>query len=914
VIKRAGIIFVVLFAAALAVAGYLIQKDKKIVMIDPWLAIPSDAAFIVETPDFPELLTKVTDRNGVIARLSGMKWAEDLAAAAATVDSITGRREIREMMSDRKVILSFHAGRQGHIIPLAVMNTGHSFNFRDLTRMVNKSGATASGPAELAGARVISATYGKGNAKKVMYMALSSGVIIISPSETLVANALNNKGTDSDIRHQQGFTPVVNASGKEMENLFILFRNLPQIVQPFMNPEMITPLSVVAIAAGGDVTSKENGLFISGFLSTAGAGLGADRLRGVIPAGSGVHEVLPMGTLSFHTIMRRPSLSGVTAIEPAAINATDIALAVSPYTGAEVTTAVIPSGGRQVKVMLFRMNDRQAAEVILKDKLTAKYKSVGLRESQFMASLKEEEKEKVIIYKLPFTGVASMLSGEPSGTVKDNWVLFCRSYMIFAESPEVLVEIQNQSDADNTLINDLEYREMEKTLPTKSAYSSYVSGAAIRDALGKFLTPAAASALPEGAFSGIEGIALSLSPSNEMIYTSLSCLYRNVSPVEADRKSPGPTLPGQKVTDATEDSPDLIWKVRLEANLAIRPFLFTNHNTGATEIFVQDLRNNIYLISAGGRVLWKAAIRERITGDVFMADYYKNGKNQLMFAGKDYLHLVDRNGNYVDRFPVKMRSPASNPLALYDYENNKEYRLIIAGQDRKIYVYDRSGSPVRGWNMFTAKGRVSDMVAFFRVKGKDYLVVADDQSVYLLDRTGNIRVNLKEAVTKAAGSAIRLEQGATPAVVFTSPEGTVINIHFDGSVSRRVIRNFSGNHQSDFFDLDGDNQNENLIIDQGIMYAYRSDGTELFTRSFETKDLRGPYGYSFFDSDERAGVYEVGKQLIYIINKNGAISDGYPKKGGEFFTAGKLTPSRWSLIADGTDGYLYNYELNTRIK
>jgi len=58
--------------------------------------------------------------------------------------------------------------------------------------------------------------------------------------------------------------------------------------------------------------------------------------------------------------------------------------------------------------------------------------------NQFMASLKEEEKEKVIIYKLPFTGVASMLSGEPSANVEDNWVLFCRSYMIFAESPEIL--------------------------------------------------------------------------------------------------------------------------------------------------------------------------------------------------------------------------------------------------------------------------------------------------------------------------------------------------------------------------------------------------------------------------------------------------------------------------------------------
>ena len=108
--------------------------------------------------------------------------------------------------------------------------------------------------------------------------------------------------------------------------------------------------------------------------------------------------------------------------------------------------------------------------------------------------------------------------------------------------------------------------------------------------------------------------------------------------------------------------------------------------------------------------MWKAAIREKITGDIFMIDYYRNGKLQLLFAGRDYLHLVDRNGNYVDKYPVKMRSPASNALAVFDYENKKDYRLFVAGDDRRIYVYDRSGTPVRGWNLFTTRGRVTDPV------------------------------------------------------------------------------------------------------------------------------------------------------------------------------------------------------------
>lgn len=914
-LKRAGIISVIIFATILAVAGYLIQKNKKVIVIDPWLAVPSDAVFIVETHDFPELLTKVTDRNGIITRLDGMKWAEDLTVAAATVDSITGSRDLREMMSNRKVILSFHTGGQGHVTPMAVLNSGPSFNFRDLANMVTKSGATASQPKELAGARVLTATYGKGNDQKVLYLALSSGIIILSPSETLVANALNNKSTGSDIRHQQGFTPVVNASGKETENLYILFRNLPRLAQSFVNPAFITPLSAAGIAAGGDVTSREDGLFISGFMSTAGAGLGADRLTGITPAESGVHEVLPVGTLSYRTIMKRPAMTGQAAADPAGINATDLALAVSPFTGAEVTTAVIPSGHSGVNVIFFRMDDRQAAEAVLKEKLTAKYRSMGLRETQFIASLREKEEEQVVIYKMPFAGVASMLSGEPAGTVVDNWVLFCRSYMIFAATPEVLVDIQNRSDEDNTLINDLEFREMEKTLPSKSSFLLYISGGAIKAALDQYLTPAAAAALAVNTFSGIQALGLSLSPSNDMIYTGLSCRYRDPSLARPEMSTSSTPLAGQDAALSPDLVAEMKWKVKLQANLGAKPFFFRNHNTGATEIFVQDQQNNIYLLSSGGRILWKALIRERILGEVFMIDYYKNGKNQLLFAGRDYLHLIDRNGNYVDRFPVKLRSPASNTLALYDYEGNRDYRLLIAGADRKIYLYDRSGVQVKGWNLFVTKGAVRDPVAFYRVRGKDYLVVADEQSVYFLDRTGNARVNTKEPVTRAAGSALRLTPGSEPSVVFTSPDGAVRRISFDGTVVGRQTGKFSQAHRSDFADLDGDGVDEFMVIDQGTMNIFKNDTTELFTKSFETKDIRGPYLYNFSASDRRIGLYETGKQMIYVFNRNGDPAPGFPKKGGEFFAAGKLSSSGgWSLISDGTDGYLYNWALNTDLE
>jgi hypothetical protein len=293
-----------------------------------------------------------------------------------------------------------------------------------------------------------------------------------------------------------------------------------------------------------------------------------------------------------------------------------------------------------------------------------------------------------------------------------------------------------------------------------------------------------------------------------------------------------------------------------------------------------------------------------------MIDYYKNGKNQLLFAGRDYLHLIDRNGNYVDRFPVKMRVTASNTLAVFDYEGNKEYRLFMAGEDRKIYVYDRSGSPVKGWNMFTTRGKVTDPVRFFRVRGKDYLFVSDDQSVYLLDRTGNTRVNPQEPLKKAPGSEVKVTEGNDKTLIFTSPDGTVIHLSPDGTVNKQKISIFSDQHRADFADLDGDNKTDYIFEDHGIVRIYNDSGSEICSRSFDTENLNGPFIFSLSSSDRIVAVYEADRKLLHIMGKGCNPLPGFPHETGPLFNIGKMqNKGTWNLLTNENDIYIYIYEL-----
>jgi hypothetical protein len=391
----------------------------------------------------------------------------------------------------------------------------------------------------------------------------------------------------------------------------------------------------------------------------------------------------------------------------------------------------------------------------------------------------------------------------------------------------------------------------------------------------------------------IQAAGYQFASSNGMIYNSLSIKFKE----EAREES------------TTE------WETLLDTTASIKPFFFTNHITGAKEIFIQDMKNSTYLINAAGRVLWKVPLNEQIISTIYMIDYFRNGKYQLLFSGRNFIHILDRNGNYVERYPVKLRSPASNSLAVFDYDNNQNYRLFVAGDDKMIYSYDKTGNVVKGWKPFRTAGQVKAEISYFKASGKDYLVACDESSIYFLDRTGNKKISLKEPATKARGSALRLNQGSDAFLICSSPDGTIQYIYFDGSIKKFSLKKFSSEHTFDYFDVDGDGFGEYIFIDKGMLYLYDHNKSELISRDFGSIDLGGPINFVFSASDRKIGVFDINKKLIYLIDKNGETMNGFPLRGASMFSIGKLSDkSGWHLIVGGTDRFLYNYKIDTEIK
>lgn len=184
--------------------------------------------------------------------------------------------------------------------------------------------------------------------------------------------------------------------------------------------------------------------------------------------------------------------------------------------------------------------------------------------------------------------------------------------------------------------------------------------------------------------------------------------------------------------------------VTLSANVADQPYFFRNHRTNGLDVAVQDEQNTLYLISTEGKIHWKKKLDSRIIGEIYSVDLFKNGRIQLAFATPGAIHVIDKDGNNVKPFPLEFRDPITQPLAVFDYDNNRDYRFVIV-QDRDIYMFNTKGERVRGFKFERAADEIINPLKHIRIGRKDYILAQEASGkLNILTRTGKVRVPVKE--------------------------------------------------------------------------------------------------------------------------------------------------------------------------
>lgn len=225
-----------------------------------------------------------------------------------------------------------------------------------------------------------------------------------------------------------------------------------------------------------------------------------------------------------------------------------------------------------------------------------------------------------------------------------------------------------------------------------------------------------------------------------------------------------------------------MFNLALDNELLNDPQLVKNHITGQKDIAVQDIHNNLYLISNRGKLLWKKQIPGNVLGKIEQIDMYKNGRLQLVFATPNAIHVLDRHGKNVAPFPIKFNDEITQPLSVFDYDKKKDYRLMVV-QGKNTLMYDAKGKRVRGFTFRSASQDLKSQPKHFRVNNKDYIVFAAGEKMYVLNRRGQERITVNEAI-EFSGNGIYLYKNN---FTTTNTKGQLVQVDQRGRIAKQNL-------------------------------------------------------------------------------------------------------------------------------
>jgi hypothetical protein len=329
----------------------------------------------------------------------------------------------------------------------------------------------------------------------------------------------------------------------------------------------------------------------------------------------------------------------------------------------------------------------------------------------------------------------------------------------------------------------------------------------------------------------------------------------------------------------------MIWQTELRAEIIRGPYKVFNHNDRSPEIIVQDAANQLYLIDITGKILWNIELSGPIISDIYQVDIFKNNRYQYLFNTRNYLHLIDRNGNYVRGYPMRLPAPASAGIAVFDYDRNKNYRIIFPAENRRIYNYNLARRPVSGWEYKLSSSLVEAPVQHIRIDGKDFLFVTDRQgNLEILNRRGISRINPRQQLK--VNPATRVYAGTIaddPHFIVAAEKGALNLIRLDGSMIQFAPDTFSINYQFVYSDFLDTKEMEMIYLDRNVLSVYNLSDKLIFSIPIPNSENSKPVVLNIKERGKFIGIVDQENHLVFIVDNKGRVAYPFPVQGNKDF-------------------------------
>lgn len=878
-------------------------------------AIPTDASIIIKTANFTDLVSTINNNNVMWQQLSGSNSMQSINKTLTTLDTILiNNSDIRGVLRDKAVIISLHMEGKDKIRTLCALEIpkNEAQKLCDGIARCSKQSGLIFGHYKHDNSTIYAVTNSQNTNNVIMSCAYADGLFVMSTSKLSTEQSVRHIHSRNSIGSNRNLRSLLKSEGKNASAVIILnYKNLNDII----NTQLAQSTSKIARQGEWgvmDMNVSKQHITLAGFSNIKESqGNYLKIIEGQQPVDNGFVKYLPSKTNTFvslgignmeqfvsayHSFLKERDgfvqfRSNNEALNKKyGINLEEKLYSLIVKRVTQLSCNYNLAGRQADKYIIAETSDKDKMADFLQETANKYCKANGIDKSKFTTSVTTTGGKKYTVYQWPFKKVFSSYFSDLF-TNEVGYVAMHNKNVVFASTASGIREYINYMERRKTLDANSNYIEFMGISNTSSNLYFYADIFYSQAELKNMLSKANAQDLAKNnkAIKNFRSAAIQYSHVEGFhYYTSAALLYNPI----------------------LEDDRYVSWVATSDTTILMKPQLVKNHTTGDREVLVQDETNKLYLFDKEGNPLWKKQIPEPITSQIFQIDYYGNQKLQYLFATENFLHLLDRNGNYIQNYPVKLPARVSTEISVYDYDGDGNYRIFVPCSNKHLYLYTKEGQPLPTWPDVVTSESLITPVQYFKIGDNDYLVSADILKTYILNRRGEIRINVTNDFPKAKNTLFYVEapNGIENArFVTTNSSGELIYISMNGSCKSNRIKSFSADHYFIMQDINNDGENEYIFTDGKLLEVYSNSGRQIFYHNNDERIGR-PYTFKFGENDVRIGVTSRSMNRVYLFHSNGKMCDGFPLQGTSEFSITKLNNrDRFSLLTGSTDNYLYNY-------
>lgn len=316
--------------------------------------------------------------------------------------------------------------------------------------------------------------------------------------------------------------------------------------------------------------------------------------------------------------------------------------------------------------------------------------------------------------------------------------------------------------------------------------------------------------------------------------------------------------------------------ISIPEKITYGPKSILNFNDKTEDLVLQDANHVLYLVNAAGETVYTQQLSGPIVSDAFQIDFLKNGKLQLLLATADQLYAIDRLGNSIPGFPVSLQNEKISTLNLVDYDNSREYRYFLSSESGNLWLLDRNGKSLEGWNPMNLGEKSVEAPSHIRVPGKgDYMIAQTDKgTMHFFNRRGEKQVGSPLNLGKEFNQPVKITNGTSVnslQISGISQTGELIHATFGGEITYR--NQLVKADRDNSFELVSDQAGHSLLIlskQYSKTQVLNAEEKELFTIPLAGSTLW--FGYFDFGAERKILAVSDGEQGFgYLYDLNGAM-------------------------------------------